>query len=143
MADALAELDRISPQHQNRPEVLEVRWSIAAKQKNWGLCQKIADQLIAMQPQDPSGWIKKAVSLHGEQRYQEAWDTLAPVSARFPEVKHITYDLACYACLLGRVDEARRLLAKVFTGEDAPIWKAMAMADPDLQTLWPEISGSS
>jgi hypothetical protein len=46
----------------------------------------------------------------------------------------VDYNLACYACLLGELDEARRLLASVFAREKS--WRAAAREDRDLAALY-------
>lgn len=71
----------------------------------------------------------------------KAWDTLLPVADQFPHVQAITYDLACYACQLGRLVEAQDWLARAFAGRDSERWKLMALEDPDLEPLWKEIPG--
>jgi hypothetical protein len=69
-------------------------------------------------------------------RVQEAWDTLLPIAEKFPHVPAVAYDLACYACRLGRLAEAREWLGRVFEGTDGNRWKLMALDDPDLEPLW-------
>ena len=49
------------------------------------------------------------------------------------------YNLACYECQLGRLDQARAWLRKAFDLGDPAEMQAQALRDPDLQPLWPEI----
>jgi hypothetical protein len=53
---------------------------------------------------------------------------------RYPGVPMITYNLACYACVLEEWSEAQRLLEKVFTMDAR--FKAMALEDPDLEAIF-------
>jgi hypothetical protein len=61
------------------------------------------------------------------------------VARKFPAVSTIPYNLACYACQLGNLPEARQWLAKAIEISDAKDIKAMALSDPDLQPMWDEI----
>ena len=74
-------------------------------------------------------------------RSQAAWDALIPAVDRFPEEATIPYNLACYACQLDKVDEARRwFLRALAVGEKGKL-KCMASSDPDMKPLWSEIKG--
>jgi Tfp pilus assembly protein PilF len=46
----------------------------------------------------------------------------------------ILYNLACYACVQGREEEARQLLERAMD-EDRAAYLGMAFADPDLAAL--------
>lgn len=48
------------------------------------------------------------------------------------------YNLACYACVLGRVEDARRLLERAIelSGKHGDEVKLQALDDPDLARLW-------
>ncbi len=133
--EAQAELGKIAPQFREHPEVLMMRWQIGAKLKHWENCLGIAEAIIKLSPDLPIGFINKAVAYHGMKRYQEAWETLHPAFEKFPGNKYVMYDLACYECLLGRHDKAKELLAQIFTGDDAIMWKQMAINDPDFDQI--------
>jgi predicted Zn-dependent protease len=136
--EALDELQRIPPELQVHPDVLEVRFSIFAKAQKWVLCMEIAAAMLDLAPERPTTWINSAFTLHELDQTQEAWDALYPVQERFPDVPTIPYNLACYACQLGRLDDSRQLLqraVKVGGGD----YKRMALEDYDLQPLWDEI----
>jgi hypothetical protein len=49
------------------------------------------------------------------------------------------YNLACYACQLGHLQEAREWLRRAIAIENAESIKAMALRDADLRPLWNEI----
>ena len=61
------------------------------------------------------------------------------MAKKFPRSWIIPYDLACYACQLKRVEEGRGWLKKAFRLGDPKEVKLLALADPDLKVLWPEI----
>ena len=65
---------------------------------------------------------------------QTAEKTLLEAQERFPEEATIPFNLACYACQLGRLDEAREKLAKAVGME--PAFKKTALEDEDLKAIW-------
>ena len=70
---------------------------------------------------------------------QAAWDALIPAVDRFPKEPTIPYNLACYACQLEKLDEARRWFQRALgVGQKAKL-KSMGASDPDLRPLWGEI----
>jgi hypothetical protein len=58
---------------------------------------------------------------------------------KFPKDATMRYNLACYKCQLGRLDQARAWLEKAFAIGDARKMKLAALDDPDLEPLWKEI----
>ncbi len=58
----------------------------------------------------------------------------------FPKEPTLRYNLACYACQLNRLDEARQWLGRAREIGDADEINRMALADEDLKPLWPEIA---
>ena len=140
-AEAKAELSSVSPTHQLHPDVLEVRWSICAKEENWPQALEIARALIQAAPQRHSGWINQAYALRRvpEGGVKNAWQALLPAFDKFPKESIISYNLSCYACQLGQLDAARVWLKRALVlGKDQPI-KQMALAEADLRPLWEEI----
>jgi predicted Zn-dependent protease len=136
--EALKELECIPPELQVHADVLEVRFAICAKARKWVLCMEIAAAMLDLAPERPTTWINSASTLHELKQTQDAWDALATVQDRFPDVPTIPYNLARYACQLGRLDDSRTLLMRAVKigGGD---YKRMALEDGDLQPLWDEI----
>ncbi len=137
--EALAELERITAENQEHPDVLETRWSILAHQKRWEEALVTAERLVAKAPDRCSGWINQSYSLHELRRTAEARTRLLPVARKFPKVETIPYNLACYYCQLGELEEARTWLAKAKRVGGARRITDMALADRDLEPLWPEL----
>jgi hypothetical protein len=54
----------------------------------------------------------RSFALHELKRTAEAEVLLLPALERFTDEPTIPYNLACYACVLSRVEEARRLLER-------------------------------
>jgi predicted Zn-dependent protease len=141
--EALAELGQIAPDLKDDPQVLEAKWQIFARTDSWDKSLPIAQTFCQVAPGLPQGWLHQAVSLYRLNRTQEAWDLLLPMAKKFPKSWIVPYDLACYACQLNKMDEARSWLRKAFRrGENLHEVKTLALADPDLKALWPEIEQS-
>ncbi len=137
--EANRELARISAHSRSHPAALELHWQICAVQKNWPEALEAARQFIEADGDNPSGWIHQSYTLHELKRTGEARDRLLPLVEKFPHISTIPYNLACYACQLGDLDQARQWLTRAIkTGNKEDIRKA-ALADPDLKPMWEEI----
>ncbi len=138
-AEARAELHRISAPNRDHPQVLAEEWRICAAEKHWLPALEVARRLIEVAPEIPAGWISQSYSLHEMKLTQEARNQLVPVAEKFPVVSTIPYNLACYACQLGNLTEARQWLAKAIKIGGAEDITSMALSDPDLKPMWEEI----
>lgn len=137
--EANEELESITPQMRRHPDVLCVRWQVYAKAKKWEVAAEVAQALCKMVPEEPFGWIHLGYALHEQKRTQEAWNVLLPVADKFPGEYVIRYNLACYACQLGRLEEAKQWLECAIEVADSQEVKLMALHDRDLEPLWERI----
>lgn len=140
-AEALRELEDISPAEKKHPAVLELRFQILAKKREWDTCRDIAGMMTKQLPNFAGGWLNLAYATRratgGSE--QAAFDILQPASERFPEEPTIPYNLACYVCQLGNLSEARKWLKRALAIGDKKQIKLMALNDADLKPLWEEI----
>ncbi len=141
-AEALAELDHVRPANQKHPDVFEVRWEICAGQKDWPKALTVARTLLAIAPDRASGWLHQAYALRRvpEGGLPAAHAALLPAFAKFPREPVIPFNLACYACQMHRLDEAREWFRRAAAVGGKPTLQAMALADPDLEPLWSELA---
>ena len=137
--EANEELERITPQLRAHPGVLKVRWEIYAAAKKWEATLDIAAALIQLDPDDPLGWVHRSYALHELKRTAEARDNLLRVVDRFPISATMRYNLACYECQLGRLEQAKGWLENAFRLGDAKKMKLRALDDHDLEPLWKQI----
>jgi Flp pilus assembly protein TadD len=139
--DALTELTLISPDNQNHSDVLEVRWTILAHEKQWCNALEIAEKELKFAPGESSGWLHRAYALRRASGggLSQAWDALLPAAEKFPAEPVIAYNLSCYACQMQQLDLARTWLKRAVVAGKKEAIKKMALADDDLQPLWPEI----
>jgi tetratricopeptide (TPR) repeat protein len=132
--EASGELDRIAPRNYGHPDVLEVRWHLAAHTRQWEACVEIANSMIQLDPAEPEPWVHLSFALHELKRTQEAFDQLWPLAERFPKIWTIPYNLACYCAQLGRLDEGAAWIRKAWS-IDSDAVAASALKDPDLKPI--------
>jgi tetratricopeptide (TPR) repeat protein len=140
-AEADAELEKIRPALLTHPDILEVRWQVYAEQKKWALCLEAAKGIVNAAPERSSGYIQRSYALRriDGRGMEAARDALSEAVPKFPKEPIIPYNLACYECQLGRLQQAMAFLAKAFAMGDPKSLKLMAMNDPDLKPLWTHI----
>ncbi len=138
--EAVLELERISSAARGHPDVIEARWRVCALERRWEQALVVAAELMTAAPDEATGYVDQAYTLHELRRTKEARDLLLPLARRFPKLGVIPYNLACYACQLGDLDEARRWLRRSLKLRGAEDLRRLASKDPDLRPLWPEIA---
>ncbi len=135
--EAKGEWAGISPENRNHPGVLEVSWQIHAMQRDWAEALEIAARLLELTPESPAGWICHSYTLHEMKRTQEAFESLLPIVNRFSSDATIPYNLACYACQLGHLKEAREWLRRAIKIKSK--FRKVALQDPDLRPMWDQV----
>ena len=143
--EANEELEKIAPALQSRPDVLHTRYAACASTKQWAACVQIGQGLVEAEPGESFGWINRAYALRRAPGggVQAAYDALRPAADCLEDLEQVTFNLACYACQLGRIDEGREWLAKSLevAKRDGRIAGAIeiALKEPDLEPLWDEV----
>lgn len=141
-SEAGQELARLAAASLEHPDVLSVRWEVCAATRSWDAALEVAEILTSKFPERASGWIHRAYALRRAKGggLAKAWDVLRPAFERFPKETTISFNLACYAAQLGRLEEAMEWLhTSMEAEEDVARVKQRALADPDLQPLWERI----
>ena len=143
--EAHEELEQIAPRLRVHPDVLEVRWQIYAKAQRWDACLNIANVVVELAPHRSSAWLDLAYSLRRVVNggLEAAFNALLPAAERFPADPLIPYNLSCYACQMGRLEDACNWLVRAFaTAGKAGARKRlglMALDQPELKPLWRRI----
>jgi tetratricopeptide (TPR) repeat protein len=109
------------------------------KSKKVEACADIAQAISKLLPEYLFGWVHLAYSLHEMKRTKEALSTLLPIADKFPNEWVIPYNLACYSCQLGELNEAFRWLERAFAVSGKAEIKTKALEDRDLEPLWKHI----
>jgi Flp pilus assembly protein TadD len=139
--DSRQELARIAPENQFHPDVLETRWMIATHERDWPAALTMADQEVELYPDDVSGWLHRAYAVRRipDGGLLLARAALMPAAEQFPSEPIVAYNLACYDCQLGQLDDARAWLDRAIRIGDPDEIRKLALADEDLKPLWPEL----
>lgn len=140
-AEAGAELGKIAPRFHSHPHVLVIRYEIYARAGNWDAAAEIARTLTELEPHQPGAWISLAYAVRRKTGggIPQARAILMQARRAFPREQTIAYNLACYECQLGDLNAARSWLKKACALGDASKVKLMALEDPDLTPLWPDL----
>ena len=137
--EALQELGKISRQQQTQPAVLCLRCKIYAAAGHWELASKVARGLTLVEPEDSFGWIQLAYALHELKRTEEAYEVATSAVSKFAEEGTLPYNLACYACRLGKLREAMQWLEQAIEVDGKNEIRHLALDEPDLEPLWADI----
>lgn len=139
--EAREELNRMGAKEQERADLLEVRWVLDARQEDWPAALETAERLLQVAPESSAGWLHRAYAMRrtAEGTLEKAMAVLRPAVEKFPEEPTIPYNLACYECVLGNLDEARRWLREAMKLGGAKKIRKMALQDSDLEALWAEV----
>jgi len=143
--EAELELAQVSESLRGHPEVLQVRYLVESEAKRWEACVEIATALVKAMPEDSFGWINRSYALRRAPGggVQSAYDALRPAAEKLKDLEPVTFNLACYACQLSNLDEARDWLKKCFAmaSRHGRLKRRQleALTEPDLEPLWPEI----
>ncbi len=139
--EAREEILRIEGPQSENLQVLKVRWAICALEEDWPDALMIGRRILELYPESSFGWVHTAYALRRAPggSLPAAWDCLHPAMDKFPRLAMIPYNLACYACQMDRVPQARELLKRAMMVGDKAHLKEMALNDEDLELLWAEI----
>jgi tetratricopeptide (TPR) repeat protein len=105
--EASDELDQLTSRGSGHPDSLYLRWRILAEENEWDRCLVIGRTLTASFAEDPRSWITLAETFYRMGEVQKAYRTAAANAGEFPQSKNLLYDAACYACLVGKYEEAQ------------------------------------
>lgn len=134
---ARAEWNVIPPEYQDHPSAQHTLLHLLSREKNWQSAREVAVRFHARSPEDPASWIQLAYTTRRAQSMEAARQILETARPRFPGVSVIPYNLACYACQSGRLEEARKLLSEAAQMDEKAL--RLAAEDDDLRALWPEL----
>ena len=140
--EARAELAALSAAVQRHPAVLETYWQVHAQCGEWDQALRVAGDLLEIQPGNCTGWVHRAYALRRVRGggIEAAEQALQPALDKFPDEFIVPYNLACYAAQMGRLDEAWARLSQAMAIGGTTTIKTMALADLDLEKLWPRLT---
>jgi tetratricopeptide (TPR) repeat protein len=132
--EANDQLENIDPFNRAAPEVLAVRIAVYQGLKKWELMREVAKRLAEFQPNDIQWTVSLAYATRRADSIQGAKQILLNAESNFPKEAIINYNLACYCCQLGEIENAKNYLQKAF--EIDSTWRLQALDDEDLRPVW-------
>ena len=103
-------LEEIAPEDKTRNEVLGARVDIYMAAKKWDMAAAVASHLVKVDPETAGWWISLAYAVRRTESVENAEAILLRAQAIHPKVAMIALNLACYASVTGRVEEAKERL---------------------------------
>jgi len=94
----------------------------------------MTERLVDFQPDEVQWTISLAYATRRAHSIQAAKEVLLNAEPKFPKDAAIKYNLACYFCQTGDVQNAKNYLKEVF--EIDLNWRTAALEDEDLKLLW-------
>jgi tetratricopeptide (TPR) repeat protein len=135
--DANAELEKIDPSNRAAPQVLVLRIAVYCGLENWELMVGLTKRLTEFQPDDFQWPVSLAYATRRASSIEAAKEILLNAESQFPKQALIKYNLACYFCQTGDIENAKIHLKKAFKIDLS--WRITALDDPDLQPLWKDL----
>jgi tetratricopeptide (TPR) repeat protein len=132
--EALDEMESIQPEEKNSSTVLGIRLDIYRTAQNWKMMEVVASELKRGQSDDPDHWNNLAFSIRRKDSIKAAQTLLLEGLEKFPNEPLCYYNLGCYACQLGDMEDAKKLVGEAIKMDSK--FKLLALDDEDLVELW-------
>jgi Flp pilus assembly protein TadD len=139
LEEAALALEQIESPDKARKEVRGARLNLYMAAKKWEMAAAVAAEMTKLEPEDACWWINLAYSVRRIESIEKAEAILLRAREIHPESAIIAFNLACYACVSGRIEEAK-LRLRIAISLDKDI-RELAIDDEDLRTLRDWISG--
>jgi predicted Zn-dependent protease len=135
--DALAHLNELDTEYQDRAEILRLRVDILLRKQDWKDALQLSLRFCAANPNQPYGYVHAAFCLHELGRTSEAKQTLLDGPAALLDEPVYYYNLACYDTVLGNFQQAKVYLRASFRLDKS--FRELAKNDPDLKLIRDEL----
>ena len=112
---------------------MKIRLLISEHFGRWDMAEVVAGHLAKTHPDSAFYWIEWGRAARRAISVQRAIEILLDAEKHHPDEATVHYNLGCYACLLGQMDECKERLKRAFELDAA--LKLVAIDDPDLDAL--------
>ena len=137
LVEANDEIESLSPELKTSSPVLGVRLEIYRAAEKWSLMEVVARELWKRHQEEPAYWNDLAWAVRRADSIKAAHSILLDAVERFPGDAMTHFNLGCYACQLGDIEEAKARVGKAI--ELDAKFKLLALDDPDLEPMWTDI----
>jgi len=132
--DAALALEQIEPEDKTRKEVLGARFDLYTAAKKWDMAAAVASHFVRVEPENVGWWINLAYSTRRAEGVEKAEAILLRGCEVHPKDAIIAFNLACYASVTGRMEEAKDRLRHAIELDKGI--RRLALDDEDLKPLW-------
>jgi len=136
--DAWDELAALPTEFGELKPVKQLRVEILGRLKRWGEAAELCLPMLESEPSELFWWIQGAYTVRRSESIEAAELILRRALAHHPPDNLLLYNLACYACVQGRMEEARDFLNQAILGNPETV-VPMSLKDEDLVALRPWI----
>jgi tetratricopeptide (TPR) repeat protein len=136
--EAGRELSELSPEESARPETIATWAHLHQSLGQWEPMMVRARELLPHRRESPDVWIMLAYATRRADSIESARAILEEAALLFPGEAVLFFNLACYACQLDRLEEARAQVLKAITLD--PGFHSLALTDPDLEPMRGELA---
>lgn len=133
LREAEQEFRQIPAEDAQSFEVRFLKALLLQEKKDWPRLADVSEVLVREKPDDPSGWIMWAYAIRRSISIEAAKKILQQAALTHPKEATIQFNLGCYACQQGELDQARNYVTCAIA-LDAH-FKDAAASDPDLAPL--------
>jgi Flp pilus assembly protein TadD len=134
-------LEEIDAEDRARKEVLAARVDLYMATQKWSLVAEVARHLVDIEPENAAWWVNLAYATRRAESIDKAQALLLQARKLHPNNPIIAFNLSCYACVTGHIEQAKTHL-KDAIALNSNI-RGLALRDEDLQTLWRWIVSST
>ncbi len=114
-------------------DVLKLRVAACRALEKWEMMAEASNHLRKIEPDDVGHHLNMAYAVRRFRSESEAADILSLALRRYYDDALIRYNLACYWCVMGRVEEAREMLETAFKKDSS--LRELAETEEDLAAL--------
>ncbi len=120
-------------------DVMTARLELHMAAEQWDIVANFARRLVDLDPDDVDAWIALGCAVRRTEGLPAARDVLLKIEPVHGDKRAVIhFNLACYNCLLGDITTAKDHLTKACQMDAR--FKAMALDDPDLESMWVQIT---
>ncbi len=132
--EAFDELENLEGDDRISKETWALRCMLYQATEQWEAMRDTAKHLVSTAPHEVEYWLMAATATRKAENVDAAEQVLRFALKFLPADPMIHYYIACYACQLGRLDEARDRLKVAFDSRGD--LKFTALEEPDLREVW-------
>jgi tetratricopeptide (TPR) repeat protein len=139
--EAWAELQQVPAEAQHRLEVMLLSLDTLQTLKQWKECATLGEEAARRYPDCGAIYLVTAYAIRRSRSLAEAREFLLQATDALAEEAMFHFNLACYACQLGDMDETMHRLETAFRLD--PKYRAQALDDEDLRPMWDRLKADN